>query len=482
MTGMMAGVPEVCFCFSIHQPYRLNTGFAQGSVQGRRDPKEAYFSPQGREAIRRRALECYIPITKILLDWLDGGLLCAFSISGVMVEQLERWAPDALDLIGETAAHRNAEVLARTYYNSIAGLFLDAEEFSAQITLHLRLMGDLFHAAPRVFDHAGAVLAPSIASTVRGCGLSAISIEADSAGYPDINPNLVYAYGDLPVLVRNCTLSDDLAARFQQICRERYPLSADAFAGVLAAAPGDCIHLNADYAALADHLRRESGIPDFLASLPAALAERGIRSAHPSRIARHPPAGNLPIVQGAGIGGQMNMMQHSAILALKRAADLSYDRETLRILQATDYLRSMAMKSRSCGRPHHHLRQEEAYASFKLFMRILSDAEERSAPRLKSEKAAMALRCLPPDRAFHFSSAARPAGYSANSLDEFEEILGFLPEDVFLFHTSRNDFSRWIHDQFHDRALADAVSACTTREEMQHAVHARIRELWNLLK
>ncbi len=109
--------------FEVHQPYRLNRFFAPNSKITSKNLDELYFDTMNRDVLERVADKCYVPATNIILEKLDEGFHCSFSLSGTLVEQLEKWRPDALSLFSQVACHKNAEILAQTYYHSIASLF-----------------------------------------------------------------------------------------------------------------------------------------------------------------------------------------------------------------------------------------------------------------------------------------------------------------------------------------------------------------------
>jgi alpha-amylase len=176
------------------------------------------------------------------------------------------------------------------------------------------------------------------------------------------------------------------------------------------------------------------------------------------------------------------MHQQSAFWCLEDARDLITDRESWRRLQSTDHFTRMAIISGSCGRVAERRTSQEAYDYFSAYLRALARCEAACHAQIRSRLAAHALRCLPPDRAFHFHSGFRFTGYSAHSLKEFFRLLEFVPEDVFRFHQERGDFSRWITEVLGDTTLARDVAQCTGPGEAARVVRERVRELCHRLK
>ncbi len=151
---------SLCFYFQVHQPYRVKKYriFDIGN-----DPE--YFNDRGesdlnnRKIIEKVARKSYIPATRLILTLLKRHpeMRVSFSFSGVVLEQLERYAPEALDLFRQVMETGQAEVLAETYYHSLA-FFYSVPEFERQVGKHRDLIRKLFGAWPRVFRNTPFVL------------------------------------------------------------------------------------------------------------------------------------------------------------------------------------------------------------------------------------------------------------------------------------------------------------------------------------
>ena len=246
MTGEDSNPPAVCLGFDIHYPCYLNPGFQPDMVKGKRNLKDSYFNPNTKEDFGRVIERSFTPTTEILLDLLDDGLKCAVSISGMVVEHLEAWYPETLELLSSMATHRNVELLAATYYHSVAGQFSDLTEFSDEVRMHCDLMNEHFSVTPTTFAHTDYPITPATARALTGAGIRAAIIEGSEGAGAERDPNYTYTYRGLPVLVTHCDLSDDIAVRFPWREWDRWPLMADRYAGWVAASPGDCITLFLD--------------------------------------------------------------------------------------------------------------------------------------------------------------------------------------------------------------------------------------------
>ena len=87
---------SVVLYFQVHQPWRLKryTWFDIG-----REPEYFDDALNGR-ILRKVAERCYLPTTALLTRLVEqsaGRFRCAFSISGTAIEQMERYAPEALE-------------------------------------------------------------------------------------------------------------------------------------------------------------------------------------------------------------------------------------------------------------------------------------------------------------------------------------------------------------------------------------------------
>ena len=85
---------SVCFYFQVHQPFRLRrfSIFDRGA--------DYFDNPVNQELLRKVGTNCYLPANQVLLDLLErcaGRFKVAFSLSGVVIEQFQRFLPEVLD-------------------------------------------------------------------------------------------------------------------------------------------------------------------------------------------------------------------------------------------------------------------------------------------------------------------------------------------------------------------------------------------------
>ena len=115
-------MPSVCLYFQVHQPRRLRrySFFDVGHLHDYEDEAE------NRRILERIALKCYLPANALLLELIGeyrGKFRVAFSLSGVLIDQLERYRPDVLESFRRLAETDCVEFLNETDGHSLAFLF-----------------------------------------------------------------------------------------------------------------------------------------------------------------------------------------------------------------------------------------------------------------------------------------------------------------------------------------------------------------------
>ena len=181
---------SVCFYFQVHQPYRLRD-------YGPRDGDPFYFDDALNQAILEKVAEkCYRPATQLILDLVrrhEGRFRVAYAITGTALEQMQRWAPDVVDLFHELLATGACELIAETSHHAMAFMHSTAE-FDAQVERHRELMRTVFGVDPVTFRNTELVYSNHLADHVRGLGrFRAILCEGVDRLLAYRSPNYVYA-------------------------------------------------------------------------------------------------------------------------------------------------------------------------------------------------------------------------------------------------------------------------------------------------
>lgn len=394
-------MPSVCFYFQVHQPMRIKRYRVFDIGRDSEYFNDASETPLNNEKIMQKvARKCYLPANALLLDLLrrHPDFKVSFSLSGIFLEQAERFAPDVLQSFQELVATGQVELLSETYYHSLSYLY-SPEEFRDQVREHRTLIERLFNVTPRVFRNTELIYNNAIAREVEDMGFDAILAEGADHVLDWRSPNFVYrpqGTRKIKLLLKNYRLSDDIAFRFGSKDWEGYPLTASRFADWITDVngSGDTINLFMDYETFGEHQWESTGIFKFLEALPDEVFRRkDNRFLTPSEVVQHHPAvAELDIphyVSWADIERDLsawrsNDMQHDAftsLYALEKKVLASGDSSIIRDwkrLQTSDHFYYMCTKWFADGDVHKYFNPYETpYEAFIAFMNALQDLSLR---------------------------------------------------------------------------------------------------------
>ncbi|MCD6455504.1 MAG: hypothetical protein J7K81_01765 [Methanophagales archaeon] len=157
------GKKSICLVFEVHPPFRLKKDFFWNKQMFKRNVKVEdlfdyyFFDDKDREVFEKVARKCYRPTNEIILKLIDeySDFKAAYSVSGVFVEQCERYGfgKDILEDFRQLASSRKVEFLDQTYYHSLVGLYEEEGEFIEQVKAHRGLMRDLVGYKPPFFEN-----------------------------------------------------------------------------------------------------------------------------------------------------------------------------------------------------------------------------------------------------------------------------------------------------------------------------------------
>ncbi|MBI4632987.1 MAG: polysaccharide deacetylase family protein [Deltaproteobacteria bacterium] len=386
-------MPSVCIYFQVHQPRRLKrySFFNIGHDHFYEDKEK------NRQILNKIAEKCYLPTNRILLDLLKeygGTFRIAFSLTGVLLDQLEENRPDVLDSFKRLADTGCVEFLNETYYHSLAFLF-SPREFREQIALHKKRIQDLFGQTPVTFRNTELIYNNDLAKAVEKMGYKTILTEGADKILGWRSPNFVYQPAGctkIKLLLKNYRLSDDVAFRFSDARWSEHPLMADKFAHWIhnINAAGEVINLFMDYETFGEHQWQETGIFEFLKLFPREITRHpDFIFQTPSEVAkRYDPVAQLDIpdfISWADVERDLtawlgNAMQKDAIRSLygmeKIVRRFKNDKllDTWRLLQTSDHFYYMCTKWFSDGDVHKYFNPfESPYDAYISYMNVLDD-------------------------------------------------------------------------------------------------------------
>jgi len=394
---------SVCFYFQVHQPLRLRhyTVFDQG---------DRYFDDEKNAAICRKvANKCYLPANRLMLDLIrrfNGRFRIAYSITGVALEQFEAYAPEVMSTFEALARTGCVEFLAETYYHSLSSLYC-RNEFLQQVQSQIEAVEYYFGQKPRIFRNTELIYNNDIAAAVHSTGaFDAILAEGADHVLNGSSPNFVYRAGgcdNLRLLLKNYSLSDDIAFRFSDRNWSQWPLTAEKFARWIDAVNGNgnVVNLFMDYETFGEHQWADTGIFSFLRHLPEKVLE------HPDNdfktpgevVGAYEPAGTIDVPHltswadterdlSAWLGNPMQSNAAYELYRLEKQVKACTDEGILsdwRRLQTSDHFYYMCTKYFADGDVHKYFNPYDSpYDSYMNFMNVLGNLSRRCSQSLRS--------------------------------------------------------------------------------------------------
>jgi alpha-amylase len=280
----------------VHQPYRIRhyTALDSGNSHNYFDsPSNAKASNE--QILRKVAEKSYIPTNGKLHQLLKENpeFKLSLSLSGTVLEQLEKWAPDALRSFQALTESGRVEILAETYHHSLA-FFYSKDEFEMQVKMHREKIESLFGQTPKVFRNTELAYNNELAFWADKAGYKGILAEGWDPVLGWRSPNYVYQpvqTDSIRLLLKNYRLSDDIAFRFGNKDWSEWPMTADKFTGWLNSdEQATNFDLFMDYETFGEHQWQDTGIFEFLEHIPKLwLRTRGNSFATVSELCDQPP-------------------------------------------------------------------------------------------------------------------------------------------------------------------------------------------------
>lgn len=508
---------DIVMMFEVHQPYRLDRNahakLLERALSGRieyRDLEEAIFdNPLNKLVMERAGDRCYIPATKIIVENIKRAkeygkdFKVSFSISGVLLEQAEKWRPDILEAFREAAETGSVEFLAQTYYHSMVAFmpFYGFEELGEQIDEQRKIVREKIGYEPSAAENTEFTYNNDIACFLYSMGFRAIMTEGVDWVLGWRSPNYVYKGRDcdIRVFTRNYKLSDDIGFRFSDRKWDQYPLTADKYAAWLSSTPGDVIFIAVDYETFGEHHWPETGIHEFLRWLPhEVLKYHWLAFSTPSEVInKYPPRDIYDVPPwstiswaderdlSAWLGNNMQLTAFNMLADLRPYVKALNDPELLRIwrlLTISDHLYYIATKFGTIEEVHSYFSPyKNATAAFGLLVEAVGALATLVADRIsKNAKRVLERLEVPPHKSFYFRyPTGEYTGVYANSLRSFLVALDAAPPESFLYHLNRGDLESWLSNVFFleeaARELREARSAPASYEELLAKVKDVIR-------
>jgi alpha-amylase len=491
---------DIVFVFEVHQPHRLRKNlFWENKVFQRANKADLfnfYFDDElDREIFERAAKKCYFPSNQILLDLIDAHkrdtrqVKVAFSLSGVYLEQCERFSPDLLETFKQLAKTGCVEFLNQTYYHSIASLYPEKEEFKAQVKMHRDTVKSTLGYEPTVFENTELLYNNTIAKIVESMGYKGIFTEGIERILGEKSSNYLYTpkgCRNIRLLLRNYKLTDDIGFRFSSRWWSEWPLTADKYARWLAQTEGDCINIFPDYETFGEHHWPETGIHDFLRHLPEEILKWGnLRMATPSEVIKtHPPRDEVDAPETEGtvswadlerdssgwLGNAMQWAYYTNLRKLEPLIKEADDAEFLRLwrcFQTSDHLYYMFSAGGGPGEVHSYFSPYESPAhAFVAAESSILDFETR-----------VRLATLTANEPFLFCTGTGKEKFTGTmtwSLKGFVGALKTADTRALEFHNKRGDFESWAEHSLQDETLRAQLKKVRTVKVKGESLRKRL--------
>lgn len=405
----MSNQRSIVLYMHVHQPMRIRpyNVFATAVDHNYFSDPNWDGGANNERVFRKVAEKSYLPTNKLLLELLHKHPAFCFSLSitGSLIEQCERWGQDVLDSFKLLTDTGRVEIVAETYYHSLA-FFYSRSEFERQVTYHQQKIQEVFGLKTAVFRNTELSYNNQLAQWADQAGFKGILAEGWDPILGWRSPNYVYRpvdTGNIRLLMKNYKLSDDLAFRFSNKEWTEWPLDADKYSHWLNIATDDqpIMNLFIDFETFGEHQWEDTGIFEFFRHLPDKwLAREGNGFYTVSQaIDNHEPVDYIDMpntVTWADTERDLtawlgNTMQQEALRYLydleERILQTGDDGLIVdwRHLQTSDHVYYMCTKWFNDGDVHAYFSPYDSpYDAFLYFMNVLRDVRFRLSEHEKS--------------------------------------------------------------------------------------------------
>ena len=385
----------ICLYFEIHQIIHLKRYrfFDIGT-------DHYYFDDYANDtSINNIAENSYVPALNTLIRMAresEGAFKLALSLSGVGLEQLERYAPQVIDLLQELNGTGCVEFIAEPYSHGLASLAPNGEQsFRDEVKRQVDKINQLFGQKPKVFRNSSLIYDDEIGGIVADMGFKGILTEGAKHILGWKSPHYLYHCAQNPnlkVFTRDYKLSDDISLRFSNPSWEAYPLMADKYMDWIAESPEEdgVFNIFMELCALGIYQPLSSNILEFIGNLPTAAKERGIGFQTPSEVIKtHKSVSEIEVPYpmswtdeerdiSCWLGNVMQREAFNKLYSIGERVILSKDKHLLQdwdYLQASNNFRFMTTKNNAVSMDRGIY--ESPYDAFTNYMNILGDFLQR---------------------------------------------------------------------------------------------------------
>ncbi|MRR23793.1 hypothetical protein EG830_12525, partial [bacterium] len=273
------------------------------------------------------------------------------------------------------------------------------EKYEQQVKVHRDKMVEYIGYEPTSIRNTELIYSDEIGSWMAEMGYKAVVTEGAKHILGWKSPNYLYCNAVNPrlkVLLRNYTLSDDIAFRFSNKGWSSYPLTAEKYAGWVKglSSTSELLNIFMDYETFGEHQKKETGIFDFLKHMPDMIIKKTPFSFMTvSEVAdEYQPVSLLHVPSPiswadeerdltAWMGNELQTAAVNKLYSLSDRVGKCNNEQLMRdwvYLQSSDHFYYMSTKFFSDGAVHAYFNPyENPYQAFMNYMNVLSDFEIR---------------------------------------------------------------------------------------------------------
>lgn len=376
---------NISFVFQFHSPFRLKRYrfFEIGQDH------YYYDDMQNEEHIAWLVETSYMPLCQTLKEMIKfshGKFHCGLSVSGILLDMFQQYAPEMIDILKELAQTKCVEFLCTPYAYSLSAEY-NKLEFEEQLHRHQEQIEELFGQKPTTVWNTELLYSDEIGEQLVKLGYKTVLTEGAKHILSWKSPNYVYNSAVSPklkLMLRNSGLSDELSFHFSDPNWHNFPMDAEKYAEQLASLPAEeqIVNIWLGAETFGVRQRSETGIFAFLKALPFYVLEKELNFFTPAEAAKKLSASDtIPIpfpVTWTGEAKDLatyngNDLQQEALNKLYAVAErvrLCSDKRLKSdwlILQDVSHLHYMNHIDH--GDSHY----ESAYDAFTNYMNVLSD-------------------------------------------------------------------------------------------------------------
>jgi alpha-amylase len=386
----------------VHQPLRIRqySVFDTANVHDYYDEHNYDTDRNNEQVMRKVADKSYRPmiglLEKLLYEHPDFHL--SLSITGTFIEQAQQWTPDVIDGFKRLVDTGKVEIVAETYYHSLA-FFYSRTEFENQVKAHRAKIKEVFGVTTQVFRNTELAYNDELATWADKAGFKGILAEGWDPILEWRSPNHVYrptGTENIALLLKNYHLSDDLAFRFSDKNWADWPLNADTYSDWASASIADqqLVNLFMDFETFGEHQWADTGIFDFFESFVGKWLSNPENTFYTvsDAIDAFEPVGEISMPHTvtwadnerdltAWLGNSMQQEALRHVYSLEQDVLRTGDLELIadwRKLQTSDHVYYMCTKWFSDGDVHAYFSPYESpYDAFLYFINVVRDIRWR---------------------------------------------------------------------------------------------------------